>query len=260
MTTTTYLLMLWGDPDADFDVAAAYAAHGRFASDCLEHGHELLGGEELASPSTARLLRVGDGGTEPTEGPYAETTEHLGGFYRVRTSDPDGLLRLAAPLVADDGGTLELRPEVLHDDGSADDLAEAGADTGGAATYLLLLRGDLDATLDLDAVFADHDRFAEQCAAQGHAIVGGEELASPRASRLLRATPTGDVTLSDGPYAETTEQLGGYYLVRTTDPDALLRLAAGLLEHDPGIIELRRVQDQDAQHDAAGTAAAAEAS
>lgn len=114
-TTTTYMLLLWGDPDACVDLEAAYAAHGTFAEQCAQQGHEIVGGEELASPRDARLLTVADGTTQVTDGPYAETTEQLGGFYLVRTSDPDGLLRLAAPLVMDDEGTLELRPVAVHD-------------------------------------------------------------------------------------------------------------------------------------------------
>lgn len=239
-TPTIYLVLLWGDPDACFDVEAAYAAHGQFAAACDEHGHELLGGEELASPSTGRVLRVGDGGSHVTDGPYSETTEQLGGFYRVRTSDPDGLLRLAAPLVADDGGTLELRPEVTHDTGADDGPGPGDRPGTGAATYLLLLRGDPDGTFDLEEVFAAHDTFTRRCAAEGHEIVGGEELGPHTAARLLRAVP--QLVLTDGPYTETTEQLGGYYLVRTSDPDALLRLAALLVEAEGrGSVELRAV-------------------
>lgn len=114
-TTTTYMLLLWGDPDACVDLPAAYAAHGTFAQRCAQEGHEIVGGEELGSPRDARLLTVADGTTQVTDGPYAETTEQLGGFYLVRTSDPDGLLRLAAPLVMDDEGTLELRPVAGQD-------------------------------------------------------------------------------------------------------------------------------------------------
>lgn len=120
-TPATWTLLLWGDPDACVDLEAAYAAHAAFAEACATHGHEIVGGEELAGPSTSRLLRVGPTGPELADGPYAETTEQLGGFYLVRTDDPDGLLRLAAPLVMDDGGTLELRPVTVHD------LSEVGA-------------------------------------------------------------------------------------------------------------------------------------
>lgn len=130
-TPATWMLLLWGDPEACFDLEAAFAAHGRFTEDCATHGHEIVGGEELAGGAKARLLRVApDGGVEVTDGPYAETTEQLGGFYLIRTSDPDGLLRLAAPLVMDDGGTLELRPVAVHDEDPAavpTETAQAGA-------------------------------------------------------------------------------------------------------------------------------------
>ena len=108
--TTTYLMLLHGDPAAPLDLTEAYAAHERFAAGCAANGHEILGGEELASPSAARLLRVGADGPELFDGPFAELTEQLGGFYLVRTADPDGLLHLAAGLLENDPGTIELRP------------------------------------------------------------------------------------------------------------------------------------------------------
>ncbi|UZN03614.1 YciI family protein [Cellulomonas sp. S1-8] len=114
-TTPTYALLLWGDPDACEDLEAAFAEHGKFTEACAANGHEIVGGEELSGAATARLLRVTENGPEVTDGPYAETTEQLGGFYLIRTADPDGLLRLAAPLVMDDGGTLELRPVAVYD-------------------------------------------------------------------------------------------------------------------------------------------------
>lgn len=131
-TTRTYALLLWGDPALCTDLEAAFAAHGRFTEDCAVAGHEIVGGEELTDASTSRLLRVTPTGTEVVDGPYAETTEQLGGFYLIRTADPDGLLRLAAPLVLDDGGTLELRPVAVHDEDAAAPV-EQGATAGATA-------------------------------------------------------------------------------------------------------------------------------
>jgi len=128
-TTTTYALLLWGDPALCTDLEAAFAAHDRFTQDCAVAGHEIVGGEELTAASTSRLLRVTPTGTEVVDGPYAETTEQLGGFYLIRTADPDALLRLAAPLVMDDGGTLELRPVVAHE-GAAEQGAAADVTAG----------------------------------------------------------------------------------------------------------------------------------
>lgn len=128
-TPTTWALLLWGDPDACVDLGAAYAAHATFAARCAADGHEIVGGEELASPSAGRVLRAGSG--DVTDGPYAEVTEQLGGFYLIRTGDPEGLLRLAEPLMMDGGGAVELRPVVVHDaagDVPAADVAQAVAE------------------------------------------------------------------------------------------------------------------------------------
>ena len=122
MATATYMLLLWGDPAECTDYEGAMALHDRFGKDCAAQGHEILGGEELKDQSTARLVRMGDAGPEVTDGPFAETVEQLGGYYLVRTADPEGLLRLAAPLATPGpigGGTIELRPIVDHGTGEA---------------------------------------------------------------------------------------------------------------------------------------------
>ena len=72
------------------------------------------------------------------------------------------------------------------------------------------------------------------------ASTSGAASRSSASGSVVRTTPSGQPVLCDGPYTETTEQLGGYYLVRTTDPDALLRLAARLVEAEGrGTVEVR---------------------
>ncbi|GIG41458.1 YciI family protein [Cellulomonas phragmiteti] len=129
-TPATWMLLLWGDPDACVDLEAAFAAHDVFSTACAEHGHEIVGGEELASPTRSRLLRVDADGPQVTDGPFAEITEQLGGFYLIRTADPDGLLRLAAPLLINDPGTIELRPVAVH---TAEEASVEGAPVEGTA-------------------------------------------------------------------------------------------------------------------------------
>lgn len=118
MATATYMLLLWGDPAECTDIDGAMAVHERFTEQCEVQGHEILAGAELAEPHRAQLLRMAGDGPHVTDGPYAETTEVLGGFYIIRTADPDGLLRLAAPIVQPGpigGGTIELRPFMVRD-------------------------------------------------------------------------------------------------------------------------------------------------
>ena len=92
---------------------------------------------------------------------------------------------------------------------------------------VLLADGDPDswdrATEDeRTAVFAAHDRFSAAVEARG-AIVGGEALARVAEARTLR-TVGGERVVTDGPYAETAEQLGGYYLLDVDDVAVALEL------------------------------------
>ncbi|QCB94832.1 YciI family protein [Cellulomonas shaoxiangyii] len=112
-----------------------------------------------------------------------------------------------------------------------------------ARTYLVMLWGDeapwVAATPEQRAAaFADHGRFSDACAAGGHEILGGEELDTARTSTLVR--PGGDGTeVVDGPYTETVEQLGGFYLVRTADLAGLQALVPIIM--DGGTVEIRPV-------------------
>lgn len=112
-----YAVLLWGDerPWATAgpeERAEVFAAHGRFSEACEAAGHTITGGAELALSGTARTVRKGtDGAPYITDGPYTETVEQLGGYYVVRTTDPDGLAQLAAEILGDDGG-IELREQL----------------------------------------------------------------------------------------------------------------------------------------------------
>ncbi len=110
-------------------------------------------------------------------------------------------------------------------------------------TYAVLLMGDEDrwaAASDDEraAVFARHDDFAKRLAERGDEVVGGAELAHSSGARTLRPAPGGGHTVTDGPYAEATEQLGGFYLVTTDDRDGLLE-ACRVLSETGDIVEVR---------------------
>lgn len=121
--------------------------------------------------------------------------------------------------------------------------------------YVILLPGDESAWEEStqghrDAVYARHDEFGRRLRAGGHTVVGGAELTHSRETKLVRADAAGRVVVSDGPFAETTEQLTGYYEVETDDLDGLLQLV-GLLagpDHDRagmGAVEVRRVATEE---------------
>ena len=76
-----------------------------------DNGH-FLAGEALQPTSTATTVRVRDGQTLTTDGPFAETKEALGGYYQIEAKDLDEALELAAACPGAKWGSVEVRPIV----------------------------------------------------------------------------------------------------------------------------------------------------
>jgi len=73
----------------------------------------VVGGQELQGADTATTVRVQDGRTLTTDGPFAETKEALGGFFLFEAGDLDAAIELAARIpAARRGGAVEVRPVV----------------------------------------------------------------------------------------------------------------------------------------------------
>lgn len=107
--------------------------------------------------------------------------------------------------------------------------------------YAILLPDDEDewAQLDDDArrrTYANHVRFMELLAERGHQLVGGAELTHSRKATVVRGA-LDQATVTEGPYAESVEQLSGFYLVRSDDLADLQQLC-GLLA-GRGAVEIR---------------------
>ena len=86
------------------------------------------------------------------------------------------------------------------------------------------------------ATYGVHEKFARTLAERGHLVTGGAELAHSREAKVVRGGAGGTVT--QGPYAETVEQLTGFYLVESSDLDDLLEIC-GLLADAEGGVEVR---------------------
>jgi len=70
----------------------------------------LQAGEALQSTATATTVRIREGKTLVTDGPYAETKEALAGFYLLDVQDLDEALELAAKIPGAQWGAIEVRP------------------------------------------------------------------------------------------------------------------------------------------------------
>ena len=71
-------------------------------------------GLELEDPSRTRVVRLRDGQTVVTDGPFAETKEILGGYFLVDCKDLDQAIELAQRVPVVDRGSVEIRPVVTH--------------------------------------------------------------------------------------------------------------------------------------------------
>jgi hypothetical protein len=80
-----------------------------FTNAIRESGH-YLGGNPLQPVATATTVRVRDGKTLTTDGPFAETREQLGGYYLVEARDLDEAIGLAARIPGARRGSIEVRP------------------------------------------------------------------------------------------------------------------------------------------------------
>jgi hypothetical protein len=85
--------------------------------------------------------------------------------------------------------------------------------------------------------FEEYMTFTEEIRASGH-LRGGDALQSIRTATTLR-TREGKTAMTDGPFAETREQLGGYYLIDAKDLDEALKIAARVPSARTGSIEIR---------------------
>ena len=71
---------------------------------------QYLGGNPLHPPATATSVRVRDGKRLLTDGPFAETREHLGGYMLIEAKDLDEAIGIAARGALARVGTIEVRP------------------------------------------------------------------------------------------------------------------------------------------------------
>jgi len=80
----------------------------------LREADRFVAAEPLKTTDTATTVRIRDGETLVTDGPFAEIKEHLGGFYLIDVPDLDAALRVAARFPAAAAGCVEVRPVLEH--------------------------------------------------------------------------------------------------------------------------------------------------
>src|SRR3954464_13026967 len=116
--------------------------------------------------------------------------------------------------------------------------------------YLLALIGDQSRSAEATpeerrALMQVWDGYT-RAAIDAGVYLGGEGLQPPTTATTVKIQETSDHIVTDGPFAETREQLGGYYLLDCKDLDDALGWAARIPGAESGSVELRPVMDYEA--------------
>jgi hypothetical protein len=116
--TMQYLLMIYRNEADLFKMDATErqkmsAEYGVFTQSIIQSGH-FKAGDGLQPTTTATTVRVRDGKTLTTDGPFAETREQLGGYYLVEAKDLDTALAIAARIPGATTGSIEVRPVMVY--------------------------------------------------------------------------------------------------------------------------------------------------
>jgi hypothetical protein len=109
-----YMLLIYGDENARASATPEqlkqeYDAYGAYTKDLQDRG-VMRAGEALEATSTATTVRVKNGETVTTDGPFAETKEQLGGFYMIEAGHLDDAIKAAAMIPGARYGSIEVRP------------------------------------------------------------------------------------------------------------------------------------------------------
>jgi hypothetical protein len=109
-----YLLMIYqNEKEAGAATAAArnamFEEYGAFTQSIVKSGN-FKAGDALQGTATATTVRVRDGKTMTTDGPFAETREQLTGYYLIDAKNLDEAIGIAARVPSAKFGSIEIRP------------------------------------------------------------------------------------------------------------------------------------------------------
>lgn len=242
-----YMLLIYGaEGGSTDDERKACMVKSMELCDQLAAQGKYLSSSPLQSVRTAATVRVRNGQALITDGPFAETTEQLGGYYILELAHLDEAIAVACRVPPVTKGTVEIRPLL-----ALDGLPRARSlvdDTGGGTSrpFMLLCYDDEAAWRSagpdaLRGAMAEAASLAWQLSDLGQ-YVGASPLRSAETATCVRVRD-GKRLITDGPFAETHEVLGGYYVILAETRDEALRVAARHPGARFGAVEVRPLFD-----------------
>jgi hypothetical protein len=220
--------------------------------ECLKISDELaaqgkfIATSPLQSVTTAATVRMREGRLLITDGPYAETTEQLGGFFLSELADLDEAIAVAARLPPTWKGTAEIRPVFAVDGLPPERPVPAYVGDANVGAYMLICYDD-EATWRAAGPTVQAEGLAEAVALTRQLSEDGKYLSAaplhPAATATCVRLRDGKRVITDGPFAETHEVLAGFYLILADSRDEALAVAAKHPGLRHGAVEVRPLFD-----------------
>jgi hypothetical protein len=225
-----------------------------YDSKLLNEGHMLDVGAALQPSRTAKTLRWQNGAVLVTDGPYAETKEQLGGIGMLEAKDMAHAVELMSKHPGlHYGATFEIRPideESLKRQARSIAAWRTSAPVADSQALKFASLGYINENGWGSISEDERDAMLQNCIAFDEARVqsgqwlSGIALQSARTAKTLRAK-AGQVIVTDGPFAETKEYLGGVVVLALKDSDDAV---ASLSQHPAlpfGVaIEIRPIDEE----------------
>lgn len=188
-------------------------------------GVRLLG-RELDLPETAVTVRVRDGETVVTDGPFIETKEFVAGFDVVECDDLDEAIEVAAKHASSWFQAIEVRPFMDGLElGEAAARFAAGDQSEGRPYCLMMCLDGIPAEPQVEeAVVREAIAWGEDLRARGLWVLG-HPLQHKDTATTVRVRD-GETVLSDGPFVETKEFIGGLSVINCDSREQAIEIAA----------------------------------
>ncbi len=110
-----YVCLIYGDEAAlqkmSKEEMAKIVADYKSSAEKMQKSGKLRSGHGLSPTTAATTIRVRNGRTLTTDGPFAETKEQLGGIFLIEATDLNDAIRVAANIPTARWGSIEVRPE-----------------------------------------------------------------------------------------------------------------------------------------------------
>jgi hypothetical protein len=214
-----YLMLICTDGVSTPEIAATMQEHTpKWVEEMDGRGVRLLG-NGLEGPDSAKTVRVRNGQTLISDGPFADTKEFIAGLDIIEAESLDEAIEVAAKHPVSWHFAIELRPFKYT--------VEVPQDWAyGQLRYLLM--HCIDGTAEQDELeqqlLSDIEVWLEMVQARGVRVLGGP-LAEPSTATTVRVRD-GQTLLTDGPFAETKEFLAGIDILSCETMEEALEVAA----------------------------------